>query len=173
MIALWNRWRRRTGLVVATDGATIARPVTVEEVESQPLAPVPLTPVEQLREQIAGYIAAHDVPAATEAYFKLLALDPHQVLARRGQLEIANYLAQSQQYEAGAAAYEAYLAAYPGSVDVAQVHLFLGLIYSRYLHAYAQAVGHLRQALTQLQHDTQRTLAEDELQVAEARLAQS
>jgi tetratricopeptide (TPR) repeat protein len=97
-------------------------------------------------------------------------LDPDQVLSRPQQLEIANCLAQSRRYEAAAAAYEAFLVAYPGASDAAQVRLFLGLIYSRYLQLYDRAAQQLRQALEGLQLDAQRTLAEEELRQATARL---
>jgi membrane associated rhomboid family serine protease len=171
LIALWNRWRRRTGLLGSGGGPPlVARPIVVEELDSHPLETVPLTPVEQLREEIAAHLAARDVPAATTAYLRLLELDEHQVLARPQQLEIANHLAQTRQYGRAAQAYEDYLAAYPGSTDVSQVHLFLGLIYSRYLQAYDRAVGHLRHAVGALQQDAQRTLAAEELRHAEGQL---
>ncbi len=171
LVALWDRWRRRTGLVGAGAGRppTVARPITVEELESHPLESVPLTPVEQLREEIAAHIAARDLPSATAAYIRLLALDQRQVLARPQQLEIANYLAQTREYRLAAQAYEAYLAAYPGSADVAQVHLFLGLIYNRYMQDNDRAVVHLRHAQEMLPPSTQRALAEEELHAAEER----
>ncbi len=171
MVALWDRWRRRSGLVGVGGGPPLmARPVVVEELDSHPLATVPLTPVEQLREEIAAHCAARDVSAAVTSYLRLLELDEHQVLARPQQLEIANCLAQTRQYQAAARAYEAYLAAYPGSADVAQVHLFLGLIYSRYLQACGRAAVHLRQTLELLPPGAQRMLAENELRAAQTRL---
>jgi membrane associated rhomboid family serine protease len=168
MVALWDRWRRRSGLVGAGGAAPLAaRPIVVEELESQPLHAVPLTPVEQVREEIAAELAERNVASAAASYLRLLELDEQQVLARPQQLEIANYLAQSHQYAAAAGAYEAYLAAYPGAADMAQVHLFLGLIYHRYLQAYDRAVVHLRRALDLLQSDAQRNLAANELRLAE------
>lgn len=172
MVALWDRWRRRRGLTsagLATHPIT-ARPIVVEELDSRPLEPVSLTPIEELREEIAARLAERDTAAAAAAYLRLLELDEHQILARPQQLEIANYLAQSRRYEKAAAAYEAFLAAYPGATDLAQVRLFLGLIYSRYLQQYDRAVVQLRQALETLQADTQRALAAEELRQAEARL---
>ena len=173
VVALWNRWRRRSGLV-ALSGAghpsVTARPITVQEIDSRPMDPVALTPIEQAREEIAAQLAARDVAAAAGTYRRLLELDEHQVLARPQQLELANYLAQARQYAEAARAYEAFIAAYPGAADLAQVRLFLGLIYSRYLHQYERAVLQLRQALESLQLDAQRTLAEEELRQAEARL---
>ncbi|MEW6197565.1 MAG: rhomboid family intramembrane serine protease [Planctomycetota bacterium] len=172
MVALWDRWRRRTGFGGdLMPGVLTARPVVAEEVDSRPLENVPLTPVEQLREEVAARVAGHDLPGAAAAYRRLMELDEHQVLARAPQLEIANHLAQTRRYDQAARAYEAFLAAYPGSADAAPVRLFLGLIYGRYLQDYPRAVGHLRAALTGLQLDAQRTLAEEELRQAEARLS--
>ena len=170
MVALWNRWRRRHGLVGPTPAPATARPITVEEVDSRPLAGVTLTPVEQLREEIADRFEARDLGAATESYLRLLALDEQQVLPRAQQIELANHLAQTRRYREAAAAYEAFIAAYPGSADLPQVRLFLGLIYNRYLGQFELAATQLRAALEMLQPDAQRTLAEDELRQAEARL---
>jgi len=166
--ALWNRWGRRQGWVPVA--APTARPVAVEELGSRPLQAPPLTPIEEARERIANALAQRDPEAAVQGYFRLLELDPAQVLARTQQLEIANHLAQSRRYEAAAAAYEAFLDAYPGTADAAPVQLYVGLIYSRYLQRYDKAALHLRRALEGLQLDAQRTLAEEELRVALARL---
>ena len=171
MVALWDRWGRRRGIggSLAVGRAITARPVRVEELDSRPLTLVALTPIEELREEIAGHLAGRDAPAAAGAYARLLELDAQQVLARPQQLEIANYLAHARQYREAADAYEAFLTAYPGSADAGQVRLFLGLLYSRYLHEYERAVAQLRQALDSLQLDGQRTLAAEELRQAEAR----
>ncbi len=170
LLALWDRWRRRSGLGPAILTPPLARPVEAKELDSRPLEPVPLTPVEEMREQVSLALAAGDVSGALSAYARLLTLDPHQVLARAQQLEIANHLAQARRYAEAAAVYEAFLSAYPGSVDAAQVRLFLGLIYGRYLAQYERAVVHLRAALEDLHSDAQRTLAEEELRRAEERL---
>ncbi len=168
LLALWNRWNRRLGWAPVT--APLARPVAVEEVGSRPLQTPPLTPVEEARERIAEALAQRDPEAAVREYLRLLDLDPTQVLGRAQQLEIANYLAQTRRYEPAAAAYEAFLDAYPGTADAAPVQLYVGLIYSRYLQRYDRAALHLRRALDGLQLDAQRTLAEEELRVALARL---
>ncbi len=175
MLALWSRWRRRSGLTTAGSAGpgsyrTTPRPIAVEEVESRPLQEVRLTPVEELRERIANHLHDRDQAAALQAYERLMELDSEQVLSRGQQLEMANLLAQARKYDAAAQAYEAFLDNYPGAVDVPQVRLFLGLIYSRYLDRYDRAALQLRRALEGLQLDAQRTLAEEELQQALARL---
>jgi len=174
LVALWDRWRRRRGLIDSRPvphRAVIARPVAVEEVDSRPMRLIPPTEVEQLREDIAKRMGAGELPTAGALYLRLLELDPSQVLPRPQQLEIANYLAQARRHEEAAHAYEAFLVAYPGAPDAPQVRLFLGLIYSRYLARYDRTVHHLREALESLQLDAQRTLAEEELRRAEGHLS--
>lgn len=174
LMALWDRWRRRRGWAPlpasARRVAAGTRPVLAEELDSRPLGSVELTPIEQQRERIASALAEGDQAAAVRDYLELIKLDSEQVLSRPQQLELANLLAQARHYQAAADAYEAFLSAYPAAGDAAQVRLFLGLIYARYLQQYERAALHLRRAAGGLQLDSQRTLAEDELQQALDRL---
>lgn len=172
VLSLWSRAARRRGweLPAGLAPPVLARRIEVEELQSRPLETVALTPVEQLREEIAARLAAQEPEAAAAAYLRLLELDPAQVLSRAQQIELANYLAQARRYPEAAAAYEAFLEAYPAAPDAAEVRLFLGLICSRYLGQYERAVTHLRAASEGLHLDTQRALAEQELRNAEARL---
>jgi membrane associated rhomboid family serine protease len=173
MVALWDRWRRRSGLVPSGGGPgrpLTARPIMAREIGSRPLESVPLTPIEKLRDAVATALAEREYETAATAYTKLMELDNQQVLARPQQLEIANYLAQSQHYPAAARAYEAFLTAYPGAADAGQVLLFLGLIYSRHLADDTRAAAHLRAAQRILHQDAQRNLADDELRTIQARL---
>jgi len=172
IVALWARAGRRQGWLDGphTD-APVARPVIVQEVGSRPLEHVPLTPIEQLREEVARRLAARDPQAAVAAYEQLLQLDPAQVLSSAQQIEIANHLAQNRRYAEAARAYEAFLTTYPAAGDVPEVRLFVGLICGRYLGEDERAVRHLREALAGLHLDAQRALAEAELRQAEARLA--
>ncbi|GAG46840.1 unnamed protein product, partial [marine sediment metagenome] len=59
LLALFSRWQRRSGLRGETrfGGPRPARPIVVEEVESRPLEPLKLTPLEQLREDILDRIS--------------------------------------------------------------------------------------------------------------------
>ncbi len=163
MLALASRWQRRRGLG-SFGGAD--RFIVAREVGSQPLdEPAPaVSPVESLRQQIVNRIIERDFAAAVRMFHELQALDATQVLPRREQLELANYLAQSEQHELAASTYEAFLSAYGQSADAAQVRLLTGLIYSRYLHRPAPAETHLRAALAGLTLESQRMLAEDELE---------
>ena len=168
LLAVWNRWHRRSGLTGLSQ-LTQARPVRVQELDSRPLEPLQLTPADQLREEILERVEARDFAAATELYLELRQMAPQQVLPRQAQLEVANHLAQAERHVEAADAYEAFLAAYPSS-NVHEVHLLLGLIYSRYLQQWQPASEHLRSAADGLRQPGQRTLAEDELQKVEARL---
>src|SRR5262245_43459264 len=73
LLAVWNRWRRRSGLTseVAFGGGRPMRPVTVEEVDARPLDSRPLSPGQQLREDILDRIAEHDMREAARLYEQL------------------------------------------------------------------------------------------------------
>lgn len=169
LLALWSRWHRRTGLPSAA--LPRARPISVKEVHSRPLEPLQLTRTEQLRAEVLNRVEQRDLEGAAQRYLQLVRLDPQQVLSRQAQLDVANHLAQTQHHAAAAATYESFLAAYPAAADVHQVHLLLGLIYSRYLQQYHQARRHLRSARDGLTQPAQRTLAEDELRQVDASIS--
>ncbi len=169
LLALWSRWRRRSGVTGEMSfGGRGARPIVAEEMESRPLEPLKLTPLERLREDILDRISEHDLGEAVRLYQRALELDPNHVLPRSQQLEIGNYLAQSQQYEAALRAYEGFLGAYPTAGDTAQVRLYAGLICRRYLHDSRRAAAYLRAALEGLTLESQRQLALGEMRAAEA-----
>lgn len=173
IVALWSRAARRQQWphpITASPTMRGPRSVVVEELGSRPLEPVELTPVERLREEVAARLAARDPRGAVAAYRQLLDLDRNQVLAASQQIEVANHLAQDQQYTQAADAYEAFLVAYPAASDAPEVRLFLGLICSRYLGDYPRAAAHLRAALDGLQLEAQHSLAEKELKQVETRL---
>lgn len=165
MVALWDRWRRRTGLGPQPP-LTGRRPVNVQEVDSRPIQPLELTEADRIREQVVDALADNDPQRALDAYAALRNLDPDAVLPNRYQLEIANHLAQLQRHAEAAEAYERFLGAYPVAPDAAQVRLLLGLIYRRHLHAYADAIRHLERACEQLSIQSQHDLAQSELEAA-------
>ena len=170
LLALWSRWRRRSGITgeMRFPGLRPARPIVMEEMESRPLEPLRLTPVEQLREDILDRISEHDLDEAARLYQQLLELDVRHVLPRPAQLDLGNYLAQSQRYEAAVKAYQGFLEAYPTASDAAQVRLYAGLICRRYLRDSARALGYLRAAREGLSLESQRHLAAQEIAAAEA-----
>jgi membrane associated rhomboid family serine protease len=173
MLALWDRWRRRQGLgrAIRTSSPLLARPITAEEMDSRPLEPLQLSPVERLREEILDRLAERDTEGAAELYLRLTELDDTQVLPLAHQLEIANHLAQTHRKREAARAYESFLAAYPTAPDAPQVRLLAGLIYRRYLRDFERAAAHLRAALDALTLEAQRSLALEELRLAESSLS--
>lgn len=168
LLAVWSRWRRRSGW--AEGFVPYGRPIRVEEVDSRPLEPLEASPQQKLREEIVDLVRGGDLSTAVELYRELRQLDPQQVLPRQVQLELANYLAQIRRHMEAAAAYEAFLEAYPGTVDEPEIRLLLGLIYSRYLREYRRAAEHLRRAAAELKTPAQQALAEEELRQVEAYL---
>jgi membrane associated rhomboid family serine protease len=168
LLALWNRWRRRSGLTaeVSFDGASSPRPVVVEELNSRPLDSRALSETEQLREDVIDRIAEHDLREAVRLYERLISVEPQMILPRAQQLAIARQLAQEQRYAAAVDAFERFLAAYPTTTDAPQVRLLVGMLYNRYLGDYGRAAGHLRIAAADLGLENQRALALQELQAA-------
>ena len=64
---------------------------------------------------------------------QLLELDKSQTLPRQLQLDVANQLMSEGKWQESADAYEKFLSLYSGYEYAEQVHLMLGLLYSRYL----------------------------------------
>lgn len=172
LLAVWNRWRRRSGLTaeVAFSSAGAARPISVEELDSRPLDARPPTPAEQLRDDILDRIAEHDMREAVRLYEQMLSLDSNAVLPRAQQLQIARQLAQEQRHAEAVRAFERLLAAYPNADDRAQVRLLVGMLCNRYLMDYRRAAEHLRVSAAELTQDSLRSAALQELAAAEAAL---
>lgn len=170
LLALWSRWRRRAGITgeVRFGEARHARPIITRELESRPIEPLKLSPTEQCREDILDRISEHDLEEAARLYDRLVEVDAECVLPRTQQLELGNYLAQSRRHEAAARVYEDFLSAYPAASDAAQVRLYVGLICRRYIRDAVRAEAHLRAALAGLSLESQRQLAQQELDAARA-----
>jgi len=139
-----------------------------EPIVVQPGEPPPLAPAAELLAHILDRLTEHDLAEAARLYLRLAELDPHAVLPRDPQAVVANHLARTQRYAAAAQAYERYLAAYPLARDAAEVRLWAGMLYRRYLNEPCRAAVHLRAALEGLIIESQRRLALEELQAAEA-----
>lgn len=171
--ALFSRWARRGGLVGGSrfDGTTGTRRIPIEEMDSRPLDPLPISATERLREDIVDRISEHDWEEATRLYRQLRELDPDHVLPRAAQLELANYQAQIQKYAEAVEIYQDFLHAYPAAGDAAQVRLYAGLICRRYLKDASRAAELLRGALSSLSMESQRRLAAEELAAAEAEIS--
>jgi len=115
------------------------------------------------REEILALLRAHNLPAATEKYLALRAVDPRQALPPQDQLDVANQLMTDQRYASAADAYEDYLRLYPREMQAEQAMLVLSLIYSQYLPKPDRARALLQAVLPRLHDPKQRAFAETEL----------
>lgn len=171
LLALWDRWNRRTGLLPSGVGAGRplgARPVRVQELSSRPLAELQPSPVSIARGEITDLIARGQLADAAEKYLALLKLDSQHVLPEKQQIEVATFFATRQRYADAARAYENLVSAYPAALEIHQIRLLLGIIYRRHLGRPDLAAPQLRAALYGLAPPQQRQIAEDELSLAES-----
>ncbi len=168
IVALAQRWnRRRQYRDMVNRGYNPFEYTQAKDVAQRtaPIAPPDAATqrVLEMRSNISDSIASHDLDRATKLYLELKALDPHQVLARQSQLDIANHLAHQQLYPQAVEAYEMYLRQYPRTDRTDQVELMLGLIFARYLAQYERAREYLTRAIGKLHGDRELALAKEEL----------
>ncbi|HSW45064.1 MAG TPA: rhomboid family intramembrane serine protease, partial [Phycisphaerae bacterium] len=167
IVALWRRWWSRSNMrsALSTPEAQaraqfgrVARPITVDSVQTVETTTGPTDRVSQLRLQIAEALAHNDRDSAAALYEQILETDPRQVLARQQQLDVANQLYTRHRLPQAAAAYEKYLTAYGQVIGDEAVHvrLLLGIIYARDLQQYDVAEGHLLACLGQIADDRRR-----------------
>jgi len=110
------------------------------------------------RAEINRLIDQHELPAAAARYRELLAEQNDAVLSEQRQLDVANQLYAEGDHEPAARAYELFLDSYPGSGNVSEVRLILGMIYTRRLSKPQRARELLEQARSRLS-DKQAELA--------------
>ena len=168
MIQQWNRRRRFRNMVAGGyDPFGPSPEIQIAPApQRSPLAPQPEQAdpiIQSMRGEIADLLRRHQSSEAAELYLELLEADPTQVLPRQYQLDVANQLMASGRWEEAALAYEKYLNYYKGAEQTEQVHLMLGLLYSRYLNKPQLAVSHLRAALDRLTDPQQIKLCKEEL----------
>jgi membrane associated rhomboid family serine protease len=119
--------------------------------------------ITELRAQVHESIAHHNLPYAAILFMELKTIDPHQVLSRQAQLDVANQLASQQFYPQAADAYEQFLRHYPNFAQIEHVELMAGLIYARYLNRKARAKELLSHAVTRLHSQRDLKMAREEL----------
>lgn len=117
-----------------------------------------------LRGQISQTMSNRDPKQAAALYLKLLELEKAQVLPRQLQLDVANQLMSEGKWHESAEGYEKFLSLYSGYEFAEQVHLMLGLLYSRYLAKPAEAINHLEQALQRLTDPGQKAMCRQEIE---------
>jgi len=101
----------------------------------------------QLRREIAGACARHDLPSAAAKYLQLVQIAAGAVLPRQQQLDVANQMMSTNQHAAAADAYERFIEHHGTYEQMADIYLMLGLLYGRYLEQYDRAERHLEQAV--------------------------
>jgi outer membrane protein assembly factor BamD (BamD/ComL family) len=119
--------------------------------------------VDQIRHEIARWLAQRNVAAAADQYLELMRLDPGQVLPRQSLLDVANQLASDRRPAEAARAYEQFLTYYGTYEYSEQVELMVGILYSRYLNDPQQAIQHLQRAAERLSDPGQLKMCRDEL----------
>ncbi len=161
MLALIDRWNRRRAhrAAVARGYNPFGYAATVQPQEVDPFTQQIL----EMRAAVSEAMAHNQPERAAQLYLDLKARDPSQVLSRQTQHDVATQLAHQQLYPQAAEAYEQFLQAYPRAEQVAQVHLMLGLIYSRYLHQPERARHHLQGFLQRVHDGREAELAREEL----------
>ncbi|MHC4290934.1 MAG: hypothetical protein ACYSTR_01800, partial [Planctomycetota bacterium] len=100
---------------------------------------------------------------AAGIYTELLEIDPSQILPQQLQLDIANQLMAEGKWQPSADAYQKFLARYGNYEHAEQVHLMLGLLYSRYLDHPQEAIEHLNKAYGHLTDTGQKTMCQQEI----------
>jgi membrane associated rhomboid family serine protease len=115
---------------------------------------------QELRSTLASTIRQRDAEGSLEAYARLIELDSSVTLPRQQQLDIANYLFQSNSHTQAAQAYARFLDKFPHDSESPRVHLLLGLLYARYLDNKKAALELLSHAKAHVKEASQRELAE-------------
>ena len=166
MIKRWNQ-RRRYRDVVSDGydpfaGLPTAKQIKVKEVKKTTEQQQQEERIKHLRNEITSRIQ-HYLPAATEAYLDLIAIDNEQILPRQHLLDIANQLASESKHAESAQAYEKFLTHYSNYEYVEQVELMVGILYSRYLNKPELAIKHLQAAAQKLSDQGQLKMCNDEL----------
>ena len=89
--------------------------------------------IDHIRSEITLLLAEKKHNEAIELYSKLMDLDSSQTLTLAQQLDISNYLMSCGEYKQAVCAYENFIKAYQDYEYIEQIHLMLGIIYSRYI----------------------------------------
>ncbi len=153
MVALWKRWHQRRA-----SAAALANPEARARAEFGAVArPVPASPervaaenarldqVTDLRSRIAGCLGTGDAGSGATLYEQLIGIDREQCLPEKQQLQVARQFYGTGRFPQAVAAFERFLACYPGSGDVNDVRLLTGIILARDLRQYETAERHLEE----------------------------
>ena len=167
-IKRWNRRRQYRDVVSGdydpfTGRTTPTRRIKVKEVKKTAAQKQIEKEIRELSDEITRRITERNLSAAAQKYLELVELDSNQVPPRQYLLDIAKQLTSENKHAESAQAYEKFLGHYGSYEYVEQVHLMLGILYSRYLGKRELAVKHLKAAAEKLTDPGQLKMCNDEL----------
>lgn len=117
------------------------------------------TRLAELRGLIARAISAHEMETAVTHYRTLRQEFSDEVLSEPNQLELGNHLFAQGEHALAAEVWQRLLDTYPSRDAHGQVHLMLGLTYTRYLNEPDKAAPVLEAAIEKLADGPDRDLA--------------
>lgn len=168
MLRQWNRRRQFRDTVSDTAFDPWGRKPVSAKGSSATANEAKTNQILELRGQISQAMNQHNTSDATRLYETLLGIDPHQVLPRQLQLDIANQLMADGKWDLSAKAYELFLASNSTYEYREQVYLMLGLLYGRYLDQTPRALDYLSRAKDRLSDAGQKSLCIQEIQRLES-----
>lgn len=162
MIRQWDRRRKfRDSVADGYDpykGRAGSKPVNATVTDPKQEA------IMQLRGRISQAMTNRNPAQATQLFLELIELDSNQVLPKQLQLDVANQLMSDGKWDESAGAYQAFLGRYADYQYAEQVHLMLGILYSRYLSRPQEALTHLQTAQEKLSDPAQKQMCQQEIQ---------
>lgn len=165
MLRQWNRRRQFRDAVSegyepfsATGRKTVPSRVSAKEARHEE------DQILTMRSRISEAMSNRNPAQAAALYLSLLELEKTQILPRQLQLDVANQLMSEGQWQQAADAYEKFLSLYSSYEFAEQVHLMLGLLYSRYLSKPKEATDHLERAMSRLTDPGQKTMCRQEIE---------
>ncbi len=171
LLALVQRWRRRQQFTQAVysghdpfRGVAPGRKTVYAKVKASSRPDPHAEQIAQLRGEISNAIYAADYDTAATLYQRVLTLDPEQVLPQQQQLDVANKLMEKGRHADAARAYSLFLENHKTYPFKEQIHLMLGLLYSRYLERPDDAITNLEEALKNLPDSSQQQMCHEELE---------
>ncbi|MCK5113458.1 MAG: rhomboid family intramembrane serine protease [Phycisphaerae bacterium] len=162
--------RRKFKKLVAAGYDPFRHPTVFGDMEKTDDAPVTSPPEQELRDNIARAITAHDIKQGVKQYGLLEAMVENPVLPRTQQLDIANQMMADNQYKSAARAYERFVEHNPKYDEIGDIYLLLGLLYGRYLKQYQKAAAVLELATMHLHDEKKIALVNTELAAANRQL---
>ena len=164
---LFRQWRRRAALRAASrssagglwesasadTGAKLEKANRRRELSTQDQLHV------ELRSQISGALADHNLSGAAAIYRRLLQEDPEAVLPESRQIDVASQLFSEGDFTHAAAAYELLLSRFPRTARRDDVQFLLAVMYTRHLRHHARAQELLDKLTSSMTDESHRALA--------------